>query len=145
MLIFRDTNEKFELEQVFLKTKTDENFNVELADLLDKKLIFEFAKEMNFDEKALGKKSTRDKTLIRLLDSPFIMAKSLQKESFSYTRWPSYNYNEFCDRLKLFLQDKKARTKSILTDEKNVSLAGNLLEDNCISTKNHSTPVQMFL
>ena len=141
MLIFRDTNEKFELEQVFLKTKTHENFNVELANLLDKKLIFEFAKEMNFDEKALGNKNTSDKTLLRLLDSPFIIAKSLQKESFSYTRWPSSNYSEFCDRLKLLLQEKKARTKSNLTDEKNDSVAGNLLEDNCISTKSHSTPV----
>ena len=95
---------------------------------------------MNFGEKALGNKNTRDKTLISLLDSPFIMAKSLQKESFSYTRWLSSNYNEFCDRLKLLLREKKARTKSNLTDEKNDSLADDLSEDNCISTKNHSTP-----
>ena len=89
----------------------------------------------------MGNKNTRDKTLIRLLDSPSIMAKSLQKESFSYTRWLSSNYNEFCDILKLLLQEKKAGTKSNLTDEKNVSLADDLLEDKCISTENHSTPV----
>ena len=35
--------------------------------------MFEFANEMYFDEKALGNKSTRDKSLIRLLKSPGIM------------------------------------------------------------------------
>ena len=39
--------------------------------------MFEFAKEMSFDEKALGNKSTRDKSLERLLKSPAIMASGI--------------------------------------------------------------------
>ena len=65
MLTFRDTDEKFELGGEILKMMTNKNYNVDLANLLDKKLMFEFAKEMYFDEKAPGNKSTRDKTFIR--------------------------------------------------------------------------------
>ena len=32
--------------------------------------MYDFAKEMNFDSKAQGNKSTRDRTLIKLLKSP---------------------------------------------------------------------------
>ena len=53
---------------------TNKNYNVDLASLSDKKLMYDFAKEMNFDLKAQGSKSTRDRTLIKLLKSPAIMA-----------------------------------------------------------------------
>ena len=36
--------------------------------------MYDFAKEMNLDLKAQGNKSTREKTLIKLLKSPDIMA-----------------------------------------------------------------------
>ena len=65
LLTFRDTDEKFELGGEISKMMTNKNYNVHLANLLDKKLMFEFAKEMYFDEKAPGNKSTRDKTFIR--------------------------------------------------------------------------------
>ena len=42
---------------------TNKNFNVDLASLQDKKQMYEFAKEMNFDLKAPGNKSVRDRTL----------------------------------------------------------------------------------
>ena len=36
--------------------------------------MYDFAKELNFDIKLLGRKSTRDSTLIKLHKSPAIMA-----------------------------------------------------------------------
>ena len=41
---------------------------------MDRKIRFDFAKEMCFDEKVLGNKSTGEKSLIRLLQSPANMA-----------------------------------------------------------------------
>ena len=70
MLTFGDTSKEFELKGELLKMITNKNYNVNLAGLQDKKLLHDFAKEMNFDTKALGNKSTRDRTLIKLLKSP---------------------------------------------------------------------------
>ena len=64
MLTFRDTNKHFELKGDLLEMITNSKYNVDLASLADKKLMYDFAKEMHFDQKALGKKSIRDKTLI---------------------------------------------------------------------------------
>ena len=80
---------------------------------------------MYFGEKALGNKSTREKTLNRLLKSPPIIAGSLKKKSFSEpteikTKILSFSPNEICDRLKL-------------------------LEYKCKFTKQHSTLVEMIL
>ena len=65
MLTFCDSNKQFELKGDLLKMMTNKNYNVNLASLQDKKLMYDFAKEKNFDTKALGNKSTRDKTLIK--------------------------------------------------------------------------------
>ena len=73
ILTFRDTGREFELKGDLLKMITNNNFNVDLASLSDKKLMFNFAKEMLFDLKAVGKKSTRDKSLIKLLKSPGLL------------------------------------------------------------------------
>ena len=59
MLTFRDTNKQFELKGDLLEMITNSKYNVDLASLADKKLMYDFAKEMNFDQKAIGKKSTR--------------------------------------------------------------------------------------
>ena len=67
MLTFRDTAKEFELKGDLLKMMTNNNFNVDLASLSDKKLKYDSAKELNFDLKAQGNKSTRDRTLIKLL------------------------------------------------------------------------------
>ena len=56
---FRDTGQKFELTGDLLEMITNSKYNVSLASLADKKLMYDFAKEMNFDLKAVGKKSTR--------------------------------------------------------------------------------------
>ena len=65
LLTFRDTGKEFELKGDLLKMITNKNFNVDLASLADKKLMYDFAKEMHFDTKAQGNKSSRDRTLIK--------------------------------------------------------------------------------
>ena len=60
MLTFRDTDKKFPMEGDLLKLMTNENYNIDLANLPDKKLMFEFAKEMFFHDKALSNKRTSD-------------------------------------------------------------------------------------
>ena len=70
MLTFRDTGKNFEIKGDLLKMITNNNYNDDHASLADKKLMYDFAKEMNFDQKAAGNKSTRDRTLIKLLKSP---------------------------------------------------------------------------
>ena len=56
-------------------------------------------------EKALGNKSTRDKSLIGSFKWPAIMAGSLEESS---TKWLSSDSNELFDKLKLLLQEKQA-------------------------------------
>ena len=51
---FRDAVKKFELEKELVKTATYKKYNVDLAKLPDKKLMFEFGQEVYFEEKALG-------------------------------------------------------------------------------------------
>ena len=64
LLTFRDTNKVIELKGDLLKMITNKNYNVDLASLADRKLMYDFVKEMNFDTRALGNKSTRDRILI---------------------------------------------------------------------------------
>ena len=66
MLTFRDTGKEFKFKGDLLKMITIKNYNVDLASLQDKKLMYDFAKEMKFDTKVLGNKSTRDRTLIKI-------------------------------------------------------------------------------
>ena len=73
MLTFHDTNKQFELKGDLLEMITNSKINVDLASLADKKLMYDFAKEMKFDTRALGNKPTRDRTLIKLLNSPGLM------------------------------------------------------------------------
>ena len=68
ILTFRDTGKNFELKEGLLEMITNSKNNVDLASLQDKKLMYDFAKEMKFDLKASGNKSTRDRTLIKLLN-----------------------------------------------------------------------------
>ena len=70
LLTFRDTCKEFEFKGGLLKMITIKNYNVDLASLTDKKMLYDFAKEMNFDSKAEDYKSTRDKSLKKLLESP---------------------------------------------------------------------------
>ena len=132
LLKFRDTNKQFELKGDLLKMITNKNYNVNHASLADKKIMFDFAKEMLFDESRVGNKSTRDKTLIKLLNSPAIMASGVSKTIFL-----SENPNELCDRLKLLLQEKQAGNNSNIINQEIIAIVDKLLEYKCITKKQH--------
>ena len=104
ILTFRDSNKEFELTGDLLEMITNKDYNVDLASLANKKLMYDFAKEMNFDLKAVGKKSTRDKTLIKLLKSPGLIVSA---SGITKTIFLSSDPDELCNRLKLLLQEKK--------------------------------------
>ena len=74
-LMLRDTERKFVLQDL-LKMITNRTY-VDHATLSDKNITFELAKEMNFDVKAPGNKTPRDRSLIKLIKSPFIMASGI--------------------------------------------------------------------
>ena len=88
---------------------------------------------MNFDSKAQGNKVTRDRTLIKLLKSPAILASGISKTIFL-----SSNLDELCDRLKLLLQKKQAGNKSDIINREIVAIIDELLEYKRISKKNHN-------
>ena len=94
--------------------------------------MYDFAKEMHFDERRVGNKSTRDKTLIKLLNSPAIIASGVSKTIFL-----SSDPDELCDRLKLLLQEKYAGNNSNIINEEIVAIIDKFLEYKCISKKQH--------
>ena len=133
LLTFRDTNKQFELKGDLLKMITDKNYKVDLASL-DKKLMYDFAKEIHFDEKRVGNKSTWDRKLIKLLNSPGLMVFA---SGFSKTIVLSSDVNELCDRLKLLLQEKHAGNISDIINQEIVAIVDKLLEYKCITKKQH--------
>ena len=134
MLTFRDTNNQFELKGDLLKMITNSKFNVDHASLADKKLMYDFAKEMHFDLKAQGKKSTRDRTLLKLLKSPGLIVSA---SGVSKTIFLSSDPDELCDRLKLLLQEKQAGNNSDIIINEIVVIVDRLLEYKCISKKQY--------
>ena len=132
MLTFRDTNKQFELKGDLLEMITNSKFNVDLASLADKKLMYDFAKEMHFDARAQGNKPTRDRKLIKLLKSPAIMASGVSKTIFL-----SFDPDELCDRLKLLLREKHGGNNLDLINDEIVAIVDKLLEYKCISKKQH--------
>ena len=134
IITFRDTNKQFELKGDLLEMITNGKFNVDLASLSDKKLMYDFAREMHFDPKASGNKSTRDRKLIKLLNSPGLMVSA---SGVSKTIFLSSDANELCDRLKLLLQEKHGGNNSDIIKEEIVTIVDKLLEYKCISKKQH--------
>ena len=134
ILTFRDTAKEFELKGDLLEMITNKDYNVDLAKLSEKKLMYDFAKEMKFDLKGVGKKSTRDEILIELLKSPglIVSASGVSKTIFS-----SSDPNECCNRLKLLLQEKQAGNNSDIINYEIVALFDKLLDYKCISKKQH--------
>ena len=55
LLTFRDTGKEFELQGDLLKMITNKIYNIDLAKLLDKTIMYQFAIEMYFDVEAPGK------------------------------------------------------------------------------------------
>ena len=99
MITFRDSNKSFRLEGDLLKLITNYEFNADHSSPQDKRLFYEFAKEMNYDTKSTGRPSTRHTSIINILESPAIMASGISK-----TIILSSDPNELCDRLRLLLQ-----------------------------------------
>ena len=106
LITFRDSNKSFKLDGDLLETMTNYDFNVSHSNPKNQKLIFEFGKEMKFNIKQKRRKSDRDKSMIKLLKSPAIMASGVT------TKFLSENPDEMCDRLKLLLQEKNAGNNS---------------------------------
>ena len=134
MLTFRDTKKQFELKGDLLEMITNSKNNVDLASLADKKLMYDFAKEMHFDQKAQGNKSIRDRKLIKLLKSPGLMVSA---SGVSKTIFLSSDPDELCDRLRLLLQEKHAGNNSDIINDEIVAIVDKLLEYKCISKKQH--------
>ena len=132
ILLFRDSNKSFKLDGYLLETITNYDFNVDHSNQQDRKLIYEFAKEMNFNIRQKGNKSDRDKSVVRLLKSPAIMASGITKTIFL-----SSDANELCDRLKLLLQEKHAGINSDIINDEIIAKNDKLLEYKCISKKQH--------
>ena len=77
MITFRDINKTFRLEGDLLKVITNYKFNVDHSSPQNKKLIYEFAKEMNYDTKSTGRPRIRHNSIVKILDSPAIMASGI--------------------------------------------------------------------
>ena len=131
LLTFRDTGKELEFKADLLKMITNKNYNVNLASLSDKKLLYDFANKMFFNVKATSNKSARDRPLIRLLRSPAITT-----SGNSTVFLPSVT-NELCERLWLLLEEKEAGNNFEIINEKIVAKIDKLLEYKCISKKQH--------
>ena len=121
---------------------TNKNFNVDLASLQNKKLMYDFAKEMNFGVKAQGNKSTRDWTLIKLLKSPGLI---VSPSGVSKTIFLSSDPDELYDRLNLLLQEEQAGNNSNIFNDKIVAIVDKLLEYKCVSKKEHKQYLITFV
>ena len=89
---------------------------------------------MNFDLKGVGKKTIRDKSLIKLPKSPGLMVSA---SGVSKTIFLSSDPDELCNRWKLLLQEKHAGNNSDIINEEIVAMVDKLLEYKCISKKQH--------
>ena len=134
LLTSRDTGKVFELNGVLLKMITNKNYNVGLANLANKNLMYNFAKGINFDVRGKGNKSTRDRTLIKLLKSPGL---TISASGISNTIFLPSDPHELCDRLNLLLQEIQAGKISDKTNEESIARVDNLIEYNFISKKQH--------
>ena len=131
-MTFRDSKKTFKLDGDLLKVVTNYKFNADHSSPEDKKLIYEFAKEMNFDTKSTGRQSIRHRYIIKILESPAILASGISR-----TKILSSDPNEVCDRLRLLLQKKHGGNISNLIDEEIVAIVDKVLEYKCISKKQH--------
>ena len=80
---------------------------------------------MHFDVKAIGNKSSRDRTLIKLLKSPSLMVSA---SGVSKTKLLSSDPDEICNRLQLLLQEKQAGNKSDIINQEIIAIVDKLLE-----------------
>ena len=86
---------------------------------------------MKFNIRQVVRKSPRDRSVVKLLNSPPIMASGIS------TVFIPEKPNELCDRLKLLLQEKQARKNSDIINDETVAMVDKLLQYKCISKKEH--------
>ena len=110
---------------------TNYDFNVSHSNPKNRKLIYEFGTEMNFNTKQKGRKSDRDSSFIKLLKPPDI------KASGNSTNFLSADPDELCDRLKLLLQEIQAGNNSDIISDEIVAIVDKLMEHKCITKKQH--------
>ena len=118
--IFCDIGKEFELKADLLKIITNKNYDVEVANLCNKKLLYEVSKEMHFDMKATGNQSIRDRTLLKMLKSPGILVSASGVSLSHKTIFLSSDFNELCERIKIMLQEKQAGENSEIKKLKNL-------------------------
>ena len=86
--------------------------------------MYDFAKEMNFDLKSVGKKSIRYRrhkiTQITML--------RVSASGVSRTKFLSSDPDEFCNSIKVSLQDNHAGNNSDMINEEIVAIVDKLLE-----------------
>ena len=128
MITFRDSNKSFKLDGDLLETMTNYVFNVNHANQQDRKLIYEFGKERMFDIEQKGRKSNRDKSMIKLIESPAIMVSGISKTIFL-----SSDPDELCNKSKFLLQEKYDGKISDINNDEIFAIVDNLLGYKCIS------------
>ena len=105
--------------------KTKKNYNVDLASLSDKKLLYDFAKWMNSDLNAPGMISNRNRTLMKLLKSTILM---ISDSGISITIFLPSDPSKLYNRLKLLLQENLAGNTSDIINKEIFAIVHKLLE-----------------
>ena len=131
MLTFRDSNRSFKLDADLLETMTKNDFSASTSNPQDRKLNYKFGKERNFTNKQQGRKSDRDKSKIKLLKSPAIMASGVT------TIFLPENPDELCNRIKLLLQENQLGNNFNIINDEIIGIVDKLLEYKCLSKKQH--------
>ena len=122
MISFRDTNKSFKLEGDLLKLITNYKFNADHSSPRDKKIFGDFAREMNYDTKSVGRPSVRHNSIVKIFNSPDIMDSGLT----TIFLWE--NPDELCDRLRILIQEKLAGYNSDLISDEIFAIIDKLLE-----------------
>ena len=121
----------FWLDGDLLEIMANYDFNVSHSNPKEQKLIYQFGKEMNFNKKQKGRKSGRDKSLIKIIEFSAIMASGIS------TKFLPSDPDKLSDRWKLLLQEKQAGINSILINEESI-VVDKLLDYKCIPKKQHT-------
>ena len=108
---------------------TNYEFNVDHSNPQDHKKNFEFGKETKFDIKQKRRPSIRDNFLIKLLNSPTIMASRISRKILSS------DPNGLCDRLKSLQQEKQAGNNCKINKDQLFAKVDKLLEYKAISNE----------
>ena len=110
---------------------TNKYYNVDLAGLTDKNQCMILQRKCTLIKKTSGKKSTRDRTLTKLLEPPGLM---ISASGISKAIILSSNPDELCKRTKFLMQKKKrAGNKWVKINEGMVALFDKNLEDKCMT------------